>query len=305
MEPASSAILHVLLLVLNLRNLLGAVLPCEGERQSCPPGTFYNVRNCSGCIKCPAGSYSSQSDRLSYCHKCRICTGIFKYKTSCSSTQNAQCQCPAGFRCIGENCNRCARNCEAGQEQTDCTACSSGTFTDQINGFCRPWTNCTDQGLVLLANGTSKTDAVCGSSPTVKATVSSAASTSNPVGSVPCSCPSWNPVVLRTRQRREFRRRLADSRAKLEDLSSFDRTFLLQNLPAFLNKQDLGAETDELLSKEGLSLSSYNPSENVKEAFYGKHPRTTAALSLLLGKDRVQYKKRGDKRSDCFWKYCV
>ncbi|XP_029434166.1 tumor necrosis factor receptor superfamily member 9 isoform X3 [Rhinatrema bivittatum] len=187
MEPASSAILHVLLLVLNLRNLLGAVLPCEGERQSCPPGTFYNVRNCSGCIKCPAGSYSSQSDRLSYCHKCRICTGIFKYKTSCSSTQNAQCQCPAGFRCIGENCNRCARNCEAGQEQTGdyCTACSSGTFTDQINGFCRPWTNCTDQGLVLLANGTSKTDAVCGSSPTVKATVSSAASTSNPVGSVP------------------------------------------------------------------------------------------------------------------------
>ncbi|XP_030044557.1 urotensin-2 [Microcaecilia unicolor] len=97
---------------------------------------------------------------------------------------------------------------------------------------------------------------------------------------------------------------LPDSRAKLDELSSLERTYLLQNVPAFLDKQNLGGEADEFLSKEGLGLSSYNPRESVKEAFYGKHPRTSA-LSFLLSKDRKQYKKRGEKASDCFWKYCV
>nr|XP_033778788.1 urotensin-2 isoform X2 [Geotrypetes seraphini] len=94
------------------------------------------------------------------------------------------------------------------------------------------------------------------------------------------------------------------SRAKLEELSSLERTYLLQNMPAFLDKQSLGGEADEFLSKEGLGLSSYNPRESVKEALYGKHPRSSA-LSFLLAKDRKQYRKRGEKASDCFWKYCV
>ncbi|XP_067423072.1 urotensin-2 [Emydura macquarii macquarii] len=89
-----------------------------------------------------------------------------------------------------------------------------------------------------------------------------------------------------------------DARLNLERLDSLGRASLLQTLPRLL-----GAHTEDSPSKAGLSPSSYNPRENVKEAFYGSHPQI-ALLSHLLAKDRKQYKKRGNL-SECFWKYCV
>ncbi|XP_074832075.1 urotensin-2 [Carettochelys insculpta] len=92
----------------------------------------------------------------------------------------------------------------------------------------------------------------------------------------------------------------ADENAKLnvEQLDSMGRASLFQTLPRLL-----GAQTEHSSSKAGLSPSSYNPRENVKEAFYGSHP-PIALISRLLAKDRQQSKKRGNL-SECFWKYCV
>ncbi|KAM7139197.1 urotensin-2 [Macrochelys suwanniensis] len=89
-----------------------------------------------------------------------------------------------------------------------------------------------------------------------------------------------------------------DTRLNVEQLDNLGRASLLQTLSRLL-----GAQTEDSPSKAGLSPSSYNPRENVKEAFYGSHPRI-ALLSRLLAKDRKQNKKRGNL-SECFWKYCV
>ncbi|XP_010563643.1 PREDICTED: urotensin-2 [Haliaeetus leucocephalus] len=87
-----------------------------------------------------------------------------------------------------------------------------------------------------------------------------------------------------------------DSRLNPEQLGSLGSTSLLQFLPELL-----GTLTED--NKAGLSPSSYNPRENIKETFYGNHPRI-ALLGRFLTKDRKQYKKRGNL-SECFWKYCV
>ncbi|XP_005143668.3 urotensin-2 [Melopsittacus undulatus] len=87
-----------------------------------------------------------------------------------------------------------------------------------------------------------------------------------------------------------------DPRLNLERLGSLGSTSLLQFLPGLL-----GTLTED--NKGGLSPSSYNPRENIKETFYGNHPRI-ALLGRFLTKDRKQYKKRGNL-SECFWKYCV
>ncbi|KAM7083807.1 urotensin-2 [Ciconia maguari] len=87
-----------------------------------------------------------------------------------------------------------------------------------------------------------------------------------------------------------------DSRLNLERLGSLGSTSLLQFLPELL-----GTLTED--NKAGLSPSSYNPRENIKETSYGNHPRI-ALLGRFLTKDRKQYKKRGNL-SECFWKYCV
>ncbi|NXS70817.1 UTS2 protein, partial [Pandion haliaetus] len=87
-----------------------------------------------------------------------------------------------------------------------------------------------------------------------------------------------------------------DSRLNPERLGSLGSTSLLQFLPELL-----GTLTED--KKAGLSPSSYNPRENIKETFYGNHPRI-ALLGRFLTKDRKQYKKRGNL-SECFWKYCV
>uniref|UniRef100_A0A8C9EX48 Urotensin 2 n=1 Tax=Pavo cristatus TaxID=9049 RepID=A0A8C9EX48_PAVCR len=87
-----------------------------------------------------------------------------------------------------------------------------------------------------------------------------------------------------------------DSRLNLEQLGSSEST----SLPQFLQEL-LGTLVED--NKAGLTSSSYNPRKNIKETFYGNHPRI-ALLGRLLAKDRKQYKKRGNL-SECFWKYCV
>ncbi|NWU03481.1 UTS2 protein, partial [Urocynchramus pylzowi] len=110
------------------------------------------------------------------------------------------------------------------------------------------------------------------------------------------SCPLLSLPIINASEMSYQHSADEDSRLSLERLGSLGSTSLLQLLPELL-----GTLAED--SKAGLTPSNYNPGENIKEAFYGNHPRN-ALLGRFLTKDRKQYKKRGNL-SECFWKYCV
>ncbi|NXI17457.1 UTS2 protein, partial [Irena cyanogastra] len=110
------------------------------------------------------------------------------------------------------------------------------------------------------------------------------------------SCPLLTLPIINTSDMSYQHSADEDSRLNMERLGSLGSSSLLQLLPELL-----GTLTEE--SKAGLTPSNYNPGENIKETFYGNHPRN-ALLGRFFSKDRKQYKKRGNL-SECFWKYCV
>ncbi|NXI57334.1 UTS2 protein, partial [Chloroceryle aenea] len=109
------------------------------------------------------------------------------------------------------------------------------------------------------------------------------------------SCPLSSLPIINTSEISYQISADEDSRLNMEQLGSLGSTSLLQFLPELLDTL-----TED--NKAGLGRS-YSPRENIKEAFYGNHPRI-ALLGRFLSKDRKQYKKRGNL-SECFWKYCV
>ncbi|XP_072012413.1 urotensin-2 isoform X2 [Engystomops pustulosus] len=107
-------------------------------------------------------------------------------------------------------------------------------------------------------------------------------------------------------QRSEYKSycRHEDSKTDFGDVSSWDDTHLLQNLPSFLDKGRDTDNTDDIFSKEGISLRSYNLDDFMKEELFDKQPQISL-LSRLQSKERKPYKKRAGNLSECFWKYCV
>ncbi|XP_075695521.1 urotensin-2 [Rhinoderma darwinii] len=99
--------------------------------------------------------------------------------------------------------------------------------------------------------------------------------------------------------------RIPDSKMDFGDVSSWVDTHLLQNLPSFLDKgRDTDINTDDIFSKEGISLGTYNMDDVIKEELFDKKPQISL-LSRLQRKERKPYKKRAGNLSECFWKYCV
>ncbi|CAJ0961687.1 unnamed protein product [Ranitomeya imitator] len=99
--------------------------------------------------------------------------------------------------------------------------------------------------------------------------------------------------------------KILDSKMDFGDVSSWEDTHLLQNLPSFLDKgRDTDIDTDDIFSKEGLSLGTYNMDDVMKEKLLDKQPQISL-LSRLQSKERKPYKKRAGNLSECFWKYCV
>ncbi|XP_078497144.1 urotensin-2 [Lissotriton helveticus] len=114
------------------------------------------------------------------------------------------------------------------------------------------------------------------------------------------SCPLFSLPIDRSG---EVSYQFPDTRSDLEEANNLDRTYLLQNLPAILDKQNFESMPEDVMTKNDATQIGYNPSDNLNEAFYGTR-RRNALLSRLLSKERKQYKKRGNL-SECFWKYCV
>ncbi|NWT16650.1 UTS2 protein, partial [Vireo altiloquus] len=111
------------------------------------------------------------------------------------------------------------------------------------------------------------------------------------------SCPLLSLPIINASEMSYQHSADEDSRFNPERLGSLRSTSLFQLLPELL-----GTLTEDNKAA-GLTPSNYNPGENIKETFYGNHPRI-ALLGRFFTKDRKQYKKRGNL-SECFWKYCV
>ncbi|XP_053433358.1 tumor necrosis factor receptor superfamily member 9 [Nycticebus coucang] len=182
------SMLAAVVLVMNLERMQSLQDFCG----NCPAGTFCGKNKNQTCILCPPNSFSSTGGQRT-CDICRQCKGVFRTKKPCSPISNAECVCISGFHCLGEGCTMCKKDCTQGQELTKegCKDCCFGTFNDQKNGICRPWTNCSSNGKSVLVNGTKERDMVCG--PTLANFSPGPSSTTTPA---PTREPGHAPQVL-------------------------------------------------------------------------------------------------------------
>ncbi|XP_016014212.2 tumor necrosis factor receptor superfamily member 9 isoform X1 [Rousettus aegyptiacus] len=159
MRNGYCSIMATVLVVMNLERMRAMQDSCR----NCPAGTYCVKNKTQACSPCPPNSFSSTSGQKA-CDICRRCEGVFRTKKACSPTSDAQCECVAGFHCLGTGCRMCEQDCQQGQElaKEGCKDCSFGTFNDQKSSTCRPWTDCSLDGKSVLVNGTKESDVVCG-----------------------------------------------------------------------------------------------------------------------------------------------
>ncbi|KAK1799631.1 hypothetical protein P4O66_006092, partial [Electrophorus voltai] len=92
-------------------------------------------------------------------HRCEDCTGSCsddKVEVAhCTNTTNRVCHCKPGFYCPSPTKVDCRR---------ECLACTGGSFsnTTSLATSCQSYTDCARQGMVVIAEGTSTRDRVCG-----------------------------------------------------------------------------------------------------------------------------------------------
>ncbi|XP_024915162.1 uncharacterized protein LOC103384730 isoform X3 [Cynoglossus semilaevis] len=125
-----------------------------------------------GALGCPPSEYPV-GDKC--CPKCDPDLGL-KTLTPCTVVQDTTCEPLDGFFCINRTENHCtaAQNhtrCQPGQyirnngtaaTDTECSDCTSGTFSDGTFTVCRPHTQCEHRSLSTVTEGTTSTDAQCG-----------------------------------------------------------------------------------------------------------------------------------------------
>ncbi|XP_062283808.1 tumor necrosis factor receptor superfamily member 14-like isoform X2 [Scomber scombrus] len=151
----------------------------------CPPGnrvkTDCTEFRSTSCLPCITGSYMDEPTGHKQCFPCTNCdsgSGL-RIKTSCTTLSNAVCEPLDGFYCTDsdkDNKHNCIAaqkhtSCEPGQYKsqkgtaftdTECTHCSSDTFSDGTSTSCQSHTKCESLNLQLIKAGTASTDAECG-----------------------------------------------------------------------------------------------------------------------------------------------
>uniref|UniRef100_A0A3B5KZ97 TNFR-Cys domain-containing protein n=1 Tax=Xiphophorus couchianus TaxID=32473 RepID=A0A3B5KZ97_9TELE len=119
-----------------------------------------------------SGSYFSP-----YMCNLNMFTGAgLKEKQQCVITADTVCEPMEGFYCTDLKSGGCSvaqkhRSCEPGHyisrmgtasTDTECSECSSGSFSDGTMLSCQPHTQCENENLQLIKAGTASTDAECG-----------------------------------------------------------------------------------------------------------------------------------------------
>ncbi|XP_055021530.1 tumor necrosis factor receptor superfamily member 5-like [Boleophthalmus pectinirostris] len=155
----------------------------------------------TSCLPCDSGTYMDEPTGRTECLRCRMCAAgkhdfisaetkqskLRKYCTSvwmgrdiiirqCSSTSDSACEPEDGFFCVGPsdegNCEATQKHslCSPGEfiqqpgsssENTVCSPCPSGTFSNGTLTVCRPHTRCEEKDKVTAKDGTSQSDAEC------------------------------------------------------------------------------------------------------------------------------------------------
>ncbi|XP_067383537.1 tumor necrosis factor receptor superfamily member 14-like isoform X1 [Channa argus] len=178
---------YVLILVMNIFS--GHSLTCHRAEYQignqccpmCPVGSRVKI-DCkedrsTSCLSCLKGTFMNQPTGFKYCLSCTNCNADsgLKIKTSCTTTSDAVCEPLEGFYCVDSTEDTCARahrhkSCEPGQyisrkgtssSDTECSACTNGTFSDGTFPVCQPHTQCDLKNLQLIKAGTASADAEC------------------------------------------------------------------------------------------------------------------------------------------------
>nr|XP_024654602.1 tumor necrosis factor receptor superfamily member 14 isoform X1 [Maylandia zebra]XP_024654603.1 tumor necrosis factor receptor superfamily member 14 isoform X1 [Maylandia zebra]XP_024654604.1 tumor necrosis factor receptor superfamily member 14 isoform X1 [Maylandia zebra]XP_024654605.1 tumor necrosis factor receptor superfamily member 14 isoform X1 [Maylandia zebra]XP_024654606.1 tumor necrosis factor receptor superfamily member 14 isoform X1 [Maylandia zebra] len=148
----------------------------------CPPGsrvkTHCKEYSSTSCAPCMGGTYTDQQNGLERCLSCTNCdsgSGL-RVKTPCTSTSDTVCEPLERFYCVSyekDSCGRAQehRHCKPGQyirqngtasTDTECSDCSSGTFSNGTFHSCQPHTQCHSLNLQLITEGTLAADNQCG-----------------------------------------------------------------------------------------------------------------------------------------------
>uniref|UniRef100_A0A3P9NFE0 Tumor necrosis factor receptor superfamily member 5-like n=1 Tax=Poecilia reticulata TaxID=8081 RepID=A0A3P9NFE0_POERE len=154
----------------------------DGCCPMCPAGhrvkTDCTEFSSTSCLPCSDGTHLDQSNGLKSCTRCSIChsgAGL-KVKQQCLRSADTVCEPMEGFYCTDSTSGGCAaaqkhRSCEPGQyisrmgtasTDTECSECSSGTFSNGTMLSCQLHTQCEKENLQLIKAGTTTTDAECG-----------------------------------------------------------------------------------------------------------------------------------------------
>ncbi|XP_054904279.1 tumor necrosis factor receptor superfamily member 14-like [Poeciliopsis prolifica] len=148
----------------------------------CPAGSRVKI-DCTefkstSCQKCSEGTYMDLPNGLKRCNPCSTCdsgAGL-KEKLSCELTTDTVCEPMEGFFCTDLKSEGCAvaqkhRSCEPGQyisrngtasTDTECSECSSGSFSDETVFSSQQHRQCEKENLQLIKAGTASADAECG-----------------------------------------------------------------------------------------------------------------------------------------------
>uniref|UniRef100_A0A3B5RB36 TNFR-Cys domain-containing protein n=1 Tax=Xiphophorus maculatus TaxID=8083 RepID=A0A3B5RB36_XIPMA len=132
----------------------------------------------TSCQRCTDGTFMDLPNGLKRCNPCSTCdsgAGL-KEKQQCVITADTVCEPMEGFYCTDLKSGGCSvaqkhRSCEPGHyisrmgtasTDTECSECSSGSFSDGTMLSCQPHTQCEKENLHLIKAGTASTDAECG-----------------------------------------------------------------------------------------------------------------------------------------------
>ncbi|XP_035768508.1 tumor necrosis factor receptor superfamily member 14-like isoform X2 [Neolamprologus brichardi] len=148
----------------------------------CPTGsrvkTHCNEYRSTSCLPCMDGTFTDQPNGLERCIPCTNCDSALglMVKKRCTATSDTICAPLEGFYCVssvGLSCDTAQKHkcCKPGQyisqkgtasTDTECSDCSSGTFSNGTFYSCQQHTQCHSLNLQLITAGTSAADAQCG-----------------------------------------------------------------------------------------------------------------------------------------------
>ncbi|XP_028308703.1 tumor necrosis factor receptor superfamily member 9a [Gouania willdenowi] len=114
------------------------------------------------CELCDPGKYVLKSNDKQ-CHRCRECLDPQIIVKRCNASADTVCGCREGLICGDEPCTFCKATCGKGHQVVDgvCQPCPEGTFNNQSQSMCKPWTKRCPKGQSIVAEGDAFTDVKC------------------------------------------------------------------------------------------------------------------------------------------------